>query len=501
MATTQMPRLPQRALAALFVLPLLAGCEPATAPAPRVAALVISNAVDSVNLGATRQLVATATSASGSTISGAPVTWASSATSIATVSEGGLVTAVGVGSTFITATSGTATRSVVINVRYPVCAASTQPTLALGDGRNGTIGGAGSCLVFGEYRAFGYPVTLSASGGARFSVTASGFEPVLFLLDAGGWVVDVGVSSDGVTATMRTVQAAGSYSLYVAANGPPASTNSFALTSAVTAGNCTGTITRPITVDAGATAAVGDASCVLLGGPIAEGWRLTLGATQRVRVTATSAAFAPVVAITSPMLEFINANVAMLPGSTSVSSTLPAGEYLLWGGTFAAASGDVTITVEEVEPCPAAGVLALPSVVNGALAITDCPMEGFETAFGDPWTMTLAEPTMVELNLTSGSFDTYLELRTADDVFLDADDDGGTMANSRLVRMLPAGTYRVWATSFAGGVTGDYTLSAAVAGSGLVAPPEATTGPSAKPGRLRSAPWPAPRGDGTRRKE
>jgi hypothetical protein len=292
------------------------------------------------------------------------------------------------------------------------------------------------------------------------------------------------------------------YEAFVASAGPPAATNSFVVTSAATAGQCTAAVTPTIAVGGEATVAVGDASCVLLGGPAVAGWRLTLATPQRLRFAATATAFAPVVAITNLAMEVLDAGLQFFPGTAEVARMMPAGEYLVWGGVLGAGSGNVTVSVEEAVPCTAAGVLPLPGSVNGALEVTDCPMEGYSSAFGDPWTLTLGAATTVEFNLTSATFDTYLELRTADDEYIASDDDGGTGTNSRLVRTLPAGTYRVWATSFYSSVTGSYTLSAAVTGGGLLAPPEGTSAPSAKPGRPpRSVPWPAPRADGTRRRE
>jgi trimeric autotransporter adhesin len=490
------------AFTALIALPLLVGCEAATAPAPRVAALIIAGAADSIVIGGTRQLAATATSSSGSTISGAPVLWTTSVPTVASVSAGGLVTAHGAGSTIITATSGTAVHAVAMHVRYPDCAASAQAALTIGGTRDGSLGGSGSCLIYGHYRAIGYPVTLPADGGARFTVSATGFEPMLFLANAAGLILDGAYSADGSTATLRVTPGAGAYQVFVASAGPPAATNSFVVTSAATAGQCTAAVTPTIAVGGEATVAVGDASCVLLGGPAVAGWRLTLATPQRLRFAATATAFAPVVAITNLAMEVLDAGLQFFPGTAEVARMMPAGEYLVWGGVLGAGSGNVTVSVEEAVPCTAAGVLPLPGSVNGALEVTDCPMEGYSSAFGDPWTLTLGAATTVEFNLTSATFDTYLELRTADDEYIASDDDGGTGTNSRLVRTLPAGTYRVWATSFYSSVTGSYTLSAAVTGGGLLAPPEGTSAPSAKPGRPpRSVPWPAPRADGTRRRE
>jgi uncharacterized protein YjdB len=76
----------------------------------------ISPASATAEVGETRQFAATARDADGNVISGRTVTWASSNSSVATISSSGLATAEGAGSTAITATvdgtSGTASLSV-----------------------------------------------------------------------------------------------------------------------------------------------------------------------------------------------------------------------------------------------------------------------------------------------------------------------------------------------------------------------------------------------------
>lgn len=80
---------------------------PAPPPPPpaAVSSVAVVLSAGSALVGQTVQAIATVKDAAGNTLAGKPVTWASSATDIATVSSAGLVTAVGMGSTQITATA------------------------------------------------------------------------------------------------------------------------------------------------------------------------------------------------------------------------------------------------------------------------------------------------------------------------------------------------------------------------------------------------------------
>ncbi|MCU0634214.1 MAG: Ig-like domain-containing protein [Gemmatimonadaceae bacterium] len=69
----------------------------------RVASLVVSPTADSVALGQTRALTATARDSAGVVLTGRPITWTSSATNVATVSSTGVVTPVAPGVTTVTA--------------------------------------------------------------------------------------------------------------------------------------------------------------------------------------------------------------------------------------------------------------------------------------------------------------------------------------------------------------------------------------------------------------
>src|SRR5207253_2546391 len=99
----------------------VAGC---VAP---VAAVTVSPAAPTVQVGQTAQLTATPKDANGTPLSGRAVTWASNNTAVAMVNGSGLVTAVGTGAATITATSEGQSGTAAITV--------TAPTgqLAIGD--------------------------------------------------------------------------------------------------------------------------------------------------------------------------------------------------------------------------------------------------------------------------------------------------------------------------------------------------------------------------------
>ena len=87
-------------------------------PTP-VASVTVSPSSRTLTIGQTVTLGATARDAGGNVIAGAPITWTSSNTAVATVSASGVVTAVGAGSATIQATSGTASGTAAITVNYP----------------------------------------------------------------------------------------------------------------------------------------------------------------------------------------------------------------------------------------------------------------------------------------------------------------------------------------------------------------------------------------------
>ena len=103
-----------------------------TAPPPApVASVTVSPTSVSLTTGGTQQITATTTDASGNVLTGRTITWASANTGVATVTQAGLITAVGAGSTTVTATSEGKTGTVSVTVTPPAIGSVTvAPTTA-----------------------------------------------------------------------------------------------------------------------------------------------------------------------------------------------------------------------------------------------------------------------------------------------------------------------------------------------------------------------------------
>ena len=96
-----------------------------------VASVSVSPSSTSLTVGQTQQLSATAKDAAANALSGRTVTWATSNSSIATVSSSGLMSAVGAGSATVTATSEGVVGSATITVsatQAPVATVAVSPT-------------------------------------------------------------------------------------------------------------------------------------------------------------------------------------------------------------------------------------------------------------------------------------------------------------------------------------------------------------------------------------
>lgn len=172
----------RRSLAVAATLALVAaGCGGGgdgggTTPTPTVASIAVTpDAPDTLfAIGATTALSATAKDASGAAITGQSFTFQSGNTAVATVSNAGLVTAVGGGSTTVTASIGSVVSPAVpVRVRQKVAAIAITPatsSVAVG----GTLQLAAAAQDATGHAVAGQPAaTWQSSDATRAAVGAS----------------------------------------------------------------------------------------------------------------------------------------------------------------------------------------------------------------------------------------------------------------------------------------------------------------------------------------
>ena len=93
----------------------------------------------------------------------------------------------------------------------------------------------------------------------------------------------------------------------------------------------------------------------------------------------------------------------------------------------------------------------------GALESGDCLRPG--GAYQDSYELVLANDTTVQIDVKSTAFDAYLVLKDENGAVIEEDDDGGSVPNARIVRLLTAGTYEIVASAFRQGQIGTYDVS------------------------------------------
>jgi hypothetical protein len=157
-------------------------------PRPTTVALSPSSATLNA-IGATVQLSATVRDQDGQVMAGASVSWTTSASSVASVSSSGLVTAVAIGSATIAATTaGSASGSALITVSVtPLPLSITTSSLS-----NGEVGVTYSAAVTAS----------GGSGGYSWSVT-SGSLPAGLALSSGGTISGTPTAAGTSTFTVQ----------------------------------------------------------------------------------------------------------------------------------------------------------------------------------------------------------------------------------------------------------------------------------------------------------
>jgi hypothetical protein len=218
----------------------------ATATATPVASVTVSPATATLTVGATQQLAATTRDSAGATLMGRVVTWASSASGVAMVSSGGLVTAVAAGSATITATSegviGTATVTVTSGA-----VSTAQSTVSVSAG---TVAAGGTVTL-----------TLQAKDAGGTNLTSGGLT-VVFSASGGTSTGTIGATTDSAngryTATFTAVTA-GTATTVQATIGGVAVTSTLPTVTVTSAVPTTGTLQVTVTGLTGSPANGGSA--------------------------------------------------------------------------------------------------------------------------------------------------------------------------------------------------------------------------------------------------
>jgi len=172
-----------------------------------IAALAISPNSSTITAGGSVQLSARATDASGNTLTGRSVAWQSSNNSVATITTGGLVSGIHVGSATITGTAEgkSATASITVRAGAVNSVAITPGSIGLAAGNTQQLtvtikDASGNVLT-------GLPVTWSSSNGSVGTVSSSG---LVSASHAGSATITA--SSSGKSGTATLIVSAGAIS-------------------------------------------------------------------------------------------------------------------------------------------------------------------------------------------------------------------------------------------------------------------------------------------------
>lgn len=143
-------------------------------------------------------------------------------------------------------------------------------------------------------------------------------------------------------------------------------------------------------------------------------------------------------------------------GSDSrIESVLLPGEYSVDVSSYGGGSGAYEL---QLSTTPFDGELRNEGVLEPGATIL-----GMARPEGNFYTLSLEQPSSVEINLGSSAFDTFLDVNGNDISLSDDDGAGDGTTNSRLTAILEAGEYQISASSYAGGVSGGmYELSTVV---------------------------------------
>ncbi len=406
----------------------LASCGGGETAAPKVVATVEVTPL-TLNLapGQSSSLSATSRDAAGEIIAGRTVTWTSSNVSIATVSSGGVVTAVGDGTASMVASVDGRTGSASILVRTLVAAVLVTPrtaALVIGQAPSQLIAvprdGAGNALT-------GRPVQWSSSVPTVASVSQAGLVTAV----APGTSI-ISALSEGATGTA---------------------------TISVTQDPCT--VVRALAYGQTLSGTLTAADCKFADKTATQVFEFSLSAPAKVEILMTSTAVDAYLYLADPSLNVIDEDDDGGTGTNSrILRTLPAGRYLVVANTYDPESYGAYQLVARPAPaaCATGRATVIPSTFNATLSSGSCRLNS--NSLEDRYDFTVTTRTNFAIDMSSTVFDPILYVIDAQERIMTQDDDSGAGKDASLEVLLEPGRYTVLARGYPN-QAGAYRLSVA----------------------------------------
>lgn len=153
-----------------------------------------------------------------------------------------------------------------------------------------------------------------------------------------------------------------------------------------------------------------------------------------------------------------DATIADVSSTGLVRGRAPGGPITVTATSEGKSATSLVRVAHAAELCPFVAPIELGTPTTGRLALGDCEFS-LDESYVDVYEFTLPAPATVQIDMTSAELDSYVGLFEATGRFLGEDDNSGGGLNSRLVRDLVAGKYRIWANTTLGATSGAYTLT------------------------------------------
>ncbi len=346
-------------LAGVLALLLVAACDsgPVAPPGPTVASVSIVASVGDLQIGETAQLSAILRDAQGGPVTGAAITWSTSDGSIASVSDGGLVTGLGNGNVTITASAQGRSGTIGIPVRPPDCLveAATR-SIAVGETLAGSLE-RNDCFIF-DRNAQGWRLSVSERTRLLMDLTSSAFDAILLVTDLDLQILtgdDDG--GEGSNARLAWIFQPGDYILW-ALSYEEGEVGGYGLSVQLQADTSCEDPVGAVTPGAAVTGALTHTSCIIPSGHFADRWSLELAAPAHLRFDLTSPVLDAHVSVLDAEGTLLGEDDLSGDGlNARLDLELAAGSYTVWASSFW--TGEVG--PYELRLTPLAGGAALPT--------------------------------------------------------------------------------------------------------------------------------------------